>query len=166
MVENWQPDNIKNLTYNWDKFWFQCWYLLCVGLLIMWYLFGGGLTSKYHYNSGHLSWATLHTKHWVPEIRQKPVRMTKFWRVQIIKWTTLGRHFDGNEIDNPFSLSELTTLTTFRVTTIKMSMLTTFLTTFRQPFVLCVGYNSGCVCFFILENSEKSHLLFIIRFRI
>ena len=31
----------------------------------------------------------VHIKHWVPEISQKPVRMTKFWRVRIVKWTTL-----------------------------------------------------------------------------
>ncbi len=37
----------------------------------------------------------LHTKHWVPEISQKPVRMTKFWRIRIVKWTTLGSHSGG-----------------------------------------------------------------------
>ncbi len=48
-----------------------------------------------------------HTKHWAPEIRQNPVKMTRFRRVQIIKWTTLGRRFGGDEIDDPFGLTRL-----------------------------------------------------------
>ena len=36
------------------------------------------------------------------KICQKPIKMTKFWWVQIVKWTTLGRHFGSDEMDNPF----------------------------------------------------------------
>ncbi len=65
------------------------------------------LSMNFHGNTSekNVAFLPLHTKHWVPEISQKLVRMTKFWWVRIVNWTTLGSHFGGDQSDDRFHLT-------------------------------------------------------------